>query len=740
MLSREAQKWISTTENGDAFEVSPSVAHSAIADSLLEIVEKTNERSNTLDIECSKKAEELYALANGWYDNEDFIDNKAIDCLVPILRAISADYRGPKTCEVIARYAVREAWYAICELNDVQMLWELFKFYRDDIFLLTLRANDKECAQYDGIVRAFYAVTEYGELQSKVGKLNNQIRFDLFDIPRILAQKAAKYYKKPGLISEEQVKEYELVIENYEIISILACASLEEAKKIYRTDYIKKVYERCLSQNWYAACFAMDTYAGLDENRDKLARQLGDYRVSNIKQGMGNGTISSDFDNSGKPNSGDALLKAKKTYYQELEKARMTELLFAKNYIRLRQKGLREYIDMAWPGISNWTVTGKSDALTGNVQLTLRYPQKSKVCEYIHLSWDELEKSYSHYKLDPDSNPYLGKFYKYFVDVDDADFDIPDISGIKDLYLTNEEFYNYNVNTGRFEDLLNCLSDFDLKKLSQEIEYRVQSGITIVDKEYDKYIYKLKALLDWFSDISKEYKLDKASIGKGEEGEQFIVSELAKYHEGDWSIFNGAILPITSPRTDTDRRIGEFENDLLVVNENGVFTLEIKNYQKGKLEIYSDGRVAHYNSRGELLPSEKQNMIEQSENHIRYLTIFLKDMLDDPSIDVKNLVHGIIVIANNDFEISKNELEYPIVRPVLLGKTLSSSYGEKLSPEMQNKLVEIIKANLKGAHKYPHKDYNAILSLFTDNQLRSIYNACKALKIQLKQCTVNYRG
>ena len=132
-------------------------------------------------------------------------------------------------------------------------------------------------------------------------------------------------------------------------------------------------------------------------------------------------------------------------------------------------------------------------------------------------------------------------------------------------------------------------------------------------------------------------------------------------------------------------------------------------------------------------------MIEQSENRIRYLTKFFKDMLGDSSINVNNFVHGIIVIANNDFEI-KNELDYLIIRPVLLGRTLSKSYGEKLSPEMQEKLVELIKANLKEAHRYPHKDYNAILSLFTDEQIISIYNACLALKIQLNQCIVNNRG
>ena len=504
----------------------------------------------------------------------------------------------------------------------------------------------------------------------------------------------------------------------------------EEAKKLYKHDRLKKAYDRCVSNEWYAACYAMDTYAELDENRNKIASKLGDYSVPAIaKETINNGIL----------NSEDVLEKAKKRYYQDLEIERIAELMAARDYTRLRRKGMKEYINTVWPGTVNWSLRGKSDAFTGNVQLTLRYPKRSKVCEYIHISWDELGKSYSHYYLDQETNPYLGMFYKYFENVIDTDFDIPDISGIKDIYLTNEEFYNYKVDTERFTDLLELVSEFDLKKLLNEIEYRKSKGMTIVDQEYDIYIYKLKSLLEWFNEMSREFKMDKSSIRQGEEGEYFIVSELAKYHDGDWNIFNGAILPITLPRTDTDRKIGEFENDLLVVNENGVFTLEIKNYQKGKLEIYSDGRVAHYNSRGELLPAEKQNMIEQSENHIRYLTKFFKDMLGDSSINVNNFVHGIIVIANNDFEI-KNELDYLIIRPVLLGRTLSKSYGEKLSPEMQEKLVELIKANLKEAHRYPHKDYNAILSLFTDEQIISIYNACLALKIQLNQCIVNNRG
>lgn len=741
MLSRDGLKWFESTENGVS-EISPEKAHIILLAQIIDIVEQTDARVDLLDVEFSKKVEDIYELTNGWYDNESFIIDNYSERLTVFFKAILVDNKGPKTCEAAVRYAVREAWFLICNRNDMKILWELFKFYRDSIFSLTLKADEKEYDKYEGIVRAFYDATEFGKLLVKKDKISKDVNFELFEISQILAHRALIIYKGGDSISEEQLKELELAIKVYEIISIMVCSDKEDVINIYQDDRAKKVYDKCLLHSWYSACYAMDALAGLEENCNKIVKMIGGHKATALEK-------KTNINNSEKKKvvstkSKDSFSKARKKYQRRLEEDRQTELLLAKEYVTLRQKGLDDYIRNTWAGISYWEIVGKRRDRLGNIQLTLKYPGKAKVYRYVHMSWDEASQSYSHYDLNQNANPYVGKFYKYFTDVNDDDFAIPDISVIKDLYLTNEEFNNYEVNTDRFNELLDYINALNLRKKQMKYVFdgHKQKGWAIVDKEYDGYILKLESFLYWFNDLFRNYKNDKSSVSQGEAGESFILSELAKYNEGDWIIFNSAILPITSPKTEMEKRIGEFENDLIIVNENGVFTLEVKNYQKGKIEIYSDGRVAHYDSRGELLPSEKQNVIEQSENHIRYLSMFLKDVFDDSSDDIKNVVHGIIVIANNDFEISKNELDYPIVRPVLLGRALNSSYGDKLSAEMQEKIANAIKKNLKASHKYVHKDYKAIFSMITDKKLKSICNACEALKISLDDVAVpeNYRG
>ncbi len=325
MLSRVGTKWISTTEEG-TFETTPTNAHYSIPVHLIDILESTNAEDASADIDSANKAIKLYNMACEVYKEPEFLSGMTKKCIVPLFDAISKDYQAPRTCGIIAHYAIREAWYTITELHDTEMLWEMFKFFRDKVFPLTLREYKSECEQYARIVHAFYRVTgcerltttrgipihdqlrraekegvsftdilnedyraklkwmengNYGSSNSGYGK-TNEIYMDLIEIPKILSDLAMKLNNNGFKIGDKEKEEYKLVQKYYGLFySMEMAASDDYAYSLYKARKGKTAYEECHTHGWYGFCYSIATIAGLDSKRKAIAKELGNYSIVN---------------------------------------------------------------------------------------------------------------------------------------------------------------------------------------------------------------------------------------------------------------------------------------------------------------------------------------------------------------------------------------------------------------------------------------------------------------------------
>lgn len=322
MLSRVGTKWISTTEEG-TFETTPTNAHYSIPVHLIDILESTNAEDASADIDSANKAIKLYNMACEVYKEPEFLSGMTKKCIVPLFDAISKDYQAPRTCGIIAHYAIREAWYAITELHDTEMLWEMFKFFRDKVFPLTLREYKSECEQYARIVHAFYRVTGCERLtttrgipihdqlrraekegisftdvlekerQAKIKRLEqgkfgssagygqiNEVYMDLIEIPKILSDLAMKLNNDGFKISDKEKEEYKLVQKWYGLFYSMEMAGNDDyAFSLYKGRKGKTAYEECYAHGWYGFCYSIATLAGLDSKKKALVKELGDYPI-----------------------------------------------------------------------------------------------------------------------------------------------------------------------------------------------------------------------------------------------------------------------------------------------------------------------------------------------------------------------------------------------------------------------------------------------------------------------------
>ena len=324
MLSRDGSKWISTTEEG-VFETTLSNAHYSIPVHLLEILDNTDHTNEEQDRANAIEAYELYKMSSDCYNNEDFLSGMTKQCITPLLEALSQDYKAPMVCDVITGYAIREAWYVINAHKDTELLWTLFKFFRDDIFPLTLREYRIQSEQYARIVHAFYRETSIKRLSNERGipihpylsyaddnRINysdvlkmareahlhkenssnwnknhfhwipatHEVYMDLIEIPKILADFAQKLYQKGYTIPDEQIEEYQLAQKYYPLFKSLEFRDRDESALVFfKDDITEKGYKECLDHGWYGFCYNAATIAGFDSRRHAIAKKFGDYTI-----------------------------------------------------------------------------------------------------------------------------------------------------------------------------------------------------------------------------------------------------------------------------------------------------------------------------------------------------------------------------------------------------------------------------------------------------------------------------
>ena len=246
-------------------------------------------------------------------------------------------------------------------------------------------------------------------------------------------------------------------------------------------------------------------------------------------------------------------------------------------------------------------------------------------------------------------------------------------------------------------------NSFEIKKRLQAL-FNMNSS---ADKRFHKIFEQtadctLDALCDnvcgFLPKICEKIFEESNGILKGDDGEKAVLEYLELVKRGDC-----VIIPNVRLRSGTS----DFENDVIIISNCGIFTIEIKNYSKGMLHISNDGCVRHNNI------AEKEDVIMQSERHKGLLIKFLIDKSDNPKI--KDIIKSAIVVANNSIEVI-NETNYPIIRTGLLATYVFD--GENvLSNEEIERCADIIQREKKENFKHEMNIYDE-LEIF--NELRAI--------------------
>ena len=269
----------------------------------------------------------------------------------------------------------------------------------------------------------------------------------------------------------------------------------------------------------------------------------------------------------------------------------------------------------------------------------------------------------------------------------------------KGLYHPNSEVENpyslYNIESFRYEDWLFSPSSYEALEKEFELFY-IEDGIS----DFKKFSISLKTILNqkisnhFFAlESLKEKVAQFKALKQGEDGENYAYDYLKEHLPDNWVVLQN----INTPYKDSQR-----ENDIIVINEKGIFTLEVKNYIGGSLEIKNDGKVIH--KRGKETVDDKQDIIEQSENHVSALTAFLEQNYPIEGINWHDLVKGIVVISNDEMTIN-NESSYPIFRTSLVRPYILNIPNNVLNKEQIEEIKNLMVKTSKDDVKFPYMAY-----------------------------------
>lgn len=319
MLRRVDNRWISDTKEG-TFTLTSEEAYFEISIQMLDILKQAESNGEQADIDGAKRARALYDASLELNVRQVFFGEQVRKSIMPLLDALSKDYQAPRTCEIIACYAIREMWKRVTHQQDTDMLWELFSFYRDRIMPLVLRDRPEEIEQYARIVRAFYRMTgtetsQYGvpfcsiinnsfqknisyseaysqyseELKGKntyndkmVTGRRAGVCYELIYIPKILADKAIELNKKGIYLSDAQKLEYLVVKKGAILAEKIANTTDDMVHDVMYDSDLDQFYKECMEKEWYGFCYTVASLQGLNSERKRIASQVGNYSVYDI--------------------------------------------------------------------------------------------------------------------------------------------------------------------------------------------------------------------------------------------------------------------------------------------------------------------------------------------------------------------------------------------------------------------------------------------------------------------------
>ena len=214
-----------------------------------------------------------------------------------------------------------------------------------------------------------------------------------------------------------------------------------------------------------------------------------------------------------------------------------------------------------------------------------------------------------------------------------------------------------------------------------------------VMQKYDVLVEYLKRIPEVYDELIREA----SGIINGFSGESGVGAYLREMQYGDERfIFNACLKNESS---------APFENDAIVINETGIYLLEVKNYVKGSVHISKDGRYVHNGSSED----DGYNMMIQAERHKNEFAKLL--VANGYPLEFRKNIHSIIVIPNNELELV-NESDYCITRLSFLSSHIHDDHGPSLSKEDIDRIEGIIKDNQVEPAKHDLRTYKEINAIF----------------------------
>lgn len=245
----------------------------------------------------------------------------------------------------------------------------------------------------------------------------------------------------------------------------------------------------------------------------------------------------------------------------------------------------------------------------------------------------------------------------------------------------------------------------DKEVLSKEIKKAFSSKSILVDKTYtnEEMIHQYELILELFGYYQNPQNIN--SNGSQNWNPDFIntidqitnkLKGLRAGKRGEKNVckviqlFDDKVMYISNFRCKYDEL--DTENDLIVISQCGVFTLEIKNWEKS----------ACVTNRGFLVTEqgENSNVVEQQIRHCSALRKILEKHLDGIDMDI----FPILVWENQKSDIQDNYGKIPICFPNDVSYEIlnTEKYPGNYSKKMQRKIYNILLNENLGSRSYPH--------------------------------------
>jgi len=263
------------------------------------------------------------------------------------------------------------------------------------------------------------------------------------------------------------------------------------------------------------------------------------------------------------------------------------------------------------------------------------------------------------------------------------------------------EFRRFGLNSKYpYEKLMGCSNSGNvLKPLTEHLLSLGLRNVAMGKVERESFNEKANEILEMMTSVINQYKSDE----KGSIGEDIVNDHLEMYSD--------TITNYSNIRFEVD---GEsVETDNIVVGENGIFALEVKNYgnEKQIIRISRDGQWQRFSGSRQI---PMKNVMEQHNRHIAYMQKSINRELKDMGYTVPYIfIVPMIVFANDDVAL-ENESDTIIIRTSNIYNNIRNHKTEiSLSSEIQSAIGEIINKNKKELKSYAVTSYKeAIVSKF----------------------------